>query len=86
MSEEMKIGGGVVYECSRATALRTLFLFRRGTASSSRSVRSSSSSFPGNIKNHVTFLAVTGLTIDDLLAKIDFKKRFVYRLFELQII
>lgn len=69
MSEEMKIGGGAVYECSRATALRTLFLFRRGTASSSRSVRSSS--FPGNIKNHVTFLAVTGLTIDDILAKID---------------
>ncbi|KAH9663643.1 protein IN CHLOROPLAST ATPASE BIOGENESIS [Citrus sinensis] len=43
----MKIGGGVVYECSRATALRTLFLFRRRTASGSRSVRSSSSSFPG---------------------------------------
>ncbi|GAY50307.1 hypothetical protein CUMW_125590 [Citrus unshiu] len=48
----MKIGGGVVYECSRATALRTLFLFRRGTASSSRSVRSSSSSFP----DHISFI------------------------------
>ncbi|KDO79160.1 hypothetical protein CISIN_1g018628mg [Citrus sinensis] len=48
----MKIGGGVVYECSRATALRTLFLFRRSTASSSRSVRSSSSSFP----DHISFI------------------------------
>ncbi|KAH9663642.1 protein IN CHLOROPLAST ATPASE BIOGENESIS [Citrus sinensis] len=48
----MKIGGGVVYECSRATALRTLFLFRRRTASGSRSVRSSSSSFP----DHISFI------------------------------
>ncbi|KAK9231231.1 hypothetical protein WN943_021463 [Citrus x changshan-huyou] len=48
----MKIGGGVVYECSRATALRALFLFRRLTASGSRSVCSSSSSFP----DHISFI------------------------------
>lgn len=54
MSEEMKIGGGVVYGCSRATAPRTLLLFKRGTATRSRFVRSSSSSFP--VADHTSFI------------------------------